>query len=206
MDRLFRISPAKVKAKDGSNELITIEHRIGRDAGAFTSNDLMKKLGLEEQYAEYVLDMQKKIRDEERCKEVLDDKYRLLKSSVNRVVQDYRAYLEKFYAGYPRPLIPLFAFVPIGDREDGLFIQSLADLATYKLVVGDPEDHECWSEKVAVKTKPSHDMFVRAQQTAKALLSHPGLNKDLRFRAGLLAQGKMPEKLTYNKADEDAKK
>lgn len=205
MDRLFRMSPSKHKAKDGSGEMITLEHRIGRDAGYFTTKDLMKKLGLEDEYADYVLDMQKKIRDEERCREVLADKYKLLKSKVGRVVSDYRDYLEKFFGNYPRPLLPMFAFVAVGDRDDGLYIQGLLDQTTLKLVIGEPEDDVLWCEKVFTKTKPSADLNARAEATAKALTSHPGLNKDLRFRVGLIAQGKLPEKLTYNGGEPEKK-
>jgi len=206
MDRLFRISPAKVKAKDSSGELITIEHRIGKDAGYFTTEMLMDKLGLEEQYSEYVRDMQKKIRDEDRLKEVLADKYKILRSKVTHVVSDYRAFLEKFYNNRVRPLLPMFAFVPVGDKNDGLFIQGLLDSVTLKLVVGEPEDDVLWCEKIFTKTKPSADMNRRAEQTARALTTHPGLNKDLKFRVNLIAQGKLPEKLGFSGQTPEEKK
>lgn len=199
IDRLFRISPVKVKAKDGSNELIPIEHRLGRDAGYFTGQDLMKKLDLENEFSEYVLDMQKKIRDKDRLKEVLDDKYRLLKGKMNRVVSDYRKYLEQFYGNYPRALLPMFAFVPVGEKMDGLYLQGLADDATLKLVAGDAEDATRWCETVFSKTKKWADLNARAESQAKALLALPGLNKDLKHRIQVIAQGKMPARLTFEK-------
>jgi hypothetical protein len=205
MDSLFRISPTKAKAVDGSGEQIIIEHRVGKLAGAYTTVHLMDKLGLEEQYTEYVKEMQRKIRDEDRLKEILAGKYRVLKSNVTRIVSDYRTYLEKFYANRPRPLTPMFAFVPFDGKDDALFIQGLQDSATLKLVIGKAEDDAAWCEKLFTKTKPSADMNRRAEQSAKALLSHPGLEKDLRFRVGLIAQGKLPEMLTYGGTHDDKK-
>ena len=198
IDRLFRISPIKVKAKDGSNEQVAIEHRLGTDAGFFTGAELMKKLGLEDEYAEYVLDMQKKIRDKDRLKEVLDDKYRLLKSKMNRVVSDYRKYLEQFYGNYARPLLPMFAFVPVAEKADGLYLQGLADENTLKLVAGDPEDAIRWCETVFSKTKNWADLNKRAETQARALLSLPHLNKDLKHRAQVIAQGRLPGRLSFN--------
>lgn len=202
MDRLFRITPAKVKAKDGSNEIIPIEHRLGRDAGYFTRRHLMDKLGLEQDYADYVTDMQKKIRDQQRLKEICAGMHKVLKSKMNRVVSEYRRYLETFYGNYPRPLLPMFAFVPVNDKEDGLFFQGLLDEASYKLVLGDPADDVAWCEITFSQTKKFADLNKRAENTAKALVSHPGLNKDLRYRIAAIAQGKLPEKLTYNGSEE----
>lgn len=206
MDRLFRISPSKAKAVDGSGEWIIIEHRVGKEAGHYTVKHLMDKLGLEEQYAEYVKEMQKTIRDEDRLKEILAGKYRVLRGAVGRTVTEYRNYLRKFYANRPRPLSPMFAFVPIeGTNEEGLYIQALQDTATLKLVVGKADDDGKWCEKLFVRTKAAADMNRHAEQSAKALLSHPGINKDLRFRVGQIAQGKLPEKLGYGGGDEKKK-
>lgn len=198
MDRLFRISPIKVTARDGSGEKITIEHRIGREAGHLTRFELMDKLGLEDQFAEFTKDMTKKVRDEERLKEVLDNKYRVLKSKMTHAVQDYRRYLEGHYGNNPgRPLIPLFAFVPVTDKEDGLYVQSLVD-ESHKHLVGDPADTCMWFEVVASRTKRFADEYKRAQNTAAALMLYPGLNKDLRNRANAISHGKLPDRLGYS--------
>lgn len=200
MDRLFRISPLKVTVRnpDGSSEKVTIEHRIGREAGHLTRFELMDKLGLEDQFAEFTKDMTKKIRDEERLKEVLDDKYSVLKSKMTRAVQDYRKYLEGHYANNPgRPMIPLFAFVPVTEKDDGLYIQSLVD-EDHKHLIGDPNDTCLWFEVLATRTKRFADEYKRAQLTAAALMLYPGINKDLRQRAAAISQGKLPERLGYS--------
>lgn len=204
MDRLFRITPAKVKAKDGSNEIITIEHRIGKDAGFFTREHLMEKLGLEKDLQEFHHELEKKmkIHDKDRLREMMREHHRALKGKMNRVVQDYRRYLETFYSNYPRPLLPMFAFVPVNDKTDGLYLQGLLDDATYKLVIGDPADDVAWCEITFSQTKKFADLNKRAENTAKALVSHPGLNKDLQYRIAAIAHGNMPEKLTYNGTDE----
>jgi hypothetical protein len=198
MDRLFRISPVKVTARDGSGEKITLEHRVGRDAGVLTRFELMDKLGLEDQFADFVKEMTKKVRDEERLKEICDDKYSVLKSKMNRAVQDYRKYLEGVYGNYPgRPLLPMFAFVKVNDKDDGLFLQGLVEAETFKHVIGDPADNLAWSETVFVATKRFADMNKRAENTARSLMLLPGLNKDLRQRANALSQGKMPDKIGF---------
>lgn len=198
MDKLFRISPCKVTARDQSGDKITIEHRIGREAGFLTRFELMDKLGLEDQFVEFTKEMQKKVRDEERLKEVCDDKYSVLKNKCSRAVQDYRKYLEGLYGNNPgRALLPMFAFVKVNDKDDGLFIQGLLEADTLKHLVGDPSDNLTWSETVFSATKRFADMNKRAENTAKALLLTPGLNKDLRNRAHSLAQGRMPDKIGY---------
>lgn len=203
MDRLFRIPPMKARAKDGSNETIIIEHRIGRDAGFFTREHLMDKLGLEADYKDYCKELEKKIHNSDHKKEMMTDRYKSLKSKCNRVVQDYRKYLERTYAGNStRPLLPMFAFVPVDDKQDGLFLQGLLDEATYKLVLGDPQDDVAWCEVTFSQTKKFADLNKRAENTAKALVSHPGLSKELRYRIQAIANGKLPEKLTYNGGDE----
>jgi len=201
MDRLFRIPPVKAKARDGSNDVFTIEHRIGRDVGYFTRSHLMDKLGLEAEYRDYCKELNKKIHNTQHQKDMEADRYRALKSKANRAVQDYRRYLENFYSKMSaRPLIPMFAFVPVNEKEDGLYIQGLLSGGedSYKLVIGDPSDDVLWCEVTFAQTKKFADLNKRAELTAKALISHPGLNKDLRYRIAAIAQGKMPEKLTFS--------
>lgn len=199
MDRLFRIPPMKRKAVDGSNDQIPLEHRIGLDAGAFTREHLMDKLGFEAEYKDYCKELNKRdLHNHNNLKDMMADRYRTLKMRVNSVVTDYRRYLEKFYGGYTRKLIPLFAFVPINDKVDGIFIQALVDASTYKLVIGEPSDNVMWCEKTFTQTWRQRNLNERAEQTAKALVGHPGLSKELRHRIQSIASGHVPEKLTYN--------
>src|SRR5262245_1951060 len=205
MDKLFRLTTAvRIKAKDGSNETITIEHRIGKDAGFFTREHLMEKLGLEADLQEFHHELEKKmkIHDKDRLKEMMREHHKALKGKCNRAVQDYRRYLESYYGNAPRPLLPAFAFVPVNDKTDGLYIQCLLDESSLKLVIGEAADDVLWCEVTFSQTKKFADLNRRAESTAKALMSHPGLNKDLRHRIAAIADGRMPEKLNYNGGDE----
>lgn len=211
MDRLFRIPPAKVKAKDGSGEMITLEHRIGRDGGYFTREHLMDKMGLENDYKDYCKELNKKIHNNENLKEMMSDRYRTLKGKLNRIVTDYRRYLVQFYGnrGVGAPLAPMFAFVPVTDKEAGLYIQGLrrdtlegGENAGYKLVIGEPSDDLAWCEVTFSQTERQANLNKQAQFTARGLLSHPGLSKEIRHRIQSIAQGKLPEKLTYNGGEE----
>ena len=196
MDRLVRISPLKVTARDGSGDKITIEHRIGRDAGVLTRFELMDKLGLEDQFAEFVKEWQKKLRGDDHFNQICDNEYSILKGRMNRAVQDYRKYLESLYGNYPnRSLLPMFAFVKVNDKDDGLFIQGLVDSSDFRHVIGDPVDNLAWSETVFVATKKFADQHKRAEMTARSPMLLPGLNKDLRQRASLIATGMSPDKI-----------
>lgn len=196
MDGIFKTSPYKAKARDGSGDSIALEHRIGKDAGAPTIEELMKKLGLNDEYSAFAVSMQRKLKnDEENLEKVLTEKLRILRSKANHTVSSYRRRLEEFYGKYPsRPLLPMFAFVRTGEREDGLYIQGLLDAESHKLVIGEPEDDLLWCETVFQKTKSFADLNHRAELTAKALASLPGINKDLKFRAHRIGNGELPEK------------
>lgn len=196
MDDRFKISPVKVTPRDGSAK-ITIEHRIGRDAGFLSRPQLMDLLGLEKEFGDYTLDMQKKFRDKDQLKKILDEKYRILKGICSRVVDDYREKLEKFYGGYETPLLPLFSFVPVTETEKGLYLLSLVRSSDFFHMVGDPADNLLYNETLFAATKKWADLNARAEKTARALMLLPGINKDLKQRAMLLSQGKMPEKLEY---------
>ncbi|MGH9389872.1 MAG: hypothetical protein ACRD1Z_09665, partial [Vicinamibacteria bacterium] len=154
MDKLLRLgAPVKKKALD-NGEQVTVEHRMGKD-GALTALALMDRLGLEQEYHDYVKDLEKKFRDRDKFKRLREDFYRGQREKMNGVVRKYRRYLETFYGNSPtRPLLPMLAFVPISDKADGLYFQGLLDVETLKLVVGEPEDEELYNETIFIRTKP----------------------------------------------------
>lgn len=197
MGRLFQIPPVKVKAENGSG-MVTVEHKIGKIGGYHTLRSLMEKLGLESQHAEFVQDMIKQIKNIDERKKLIDANYVRQKSRANKIVSEYRKHLELFYGNYPNPLTPAFAFVPVNDKEDGLFIQGLVTAESLDLVVGDAEDVYRWTETVFVKTKKWADLNHRAESQAKALMRHQGLNKDLKQRLHAIAQGNIPERLGFS--------
>lgn len=197
MARLFQISPVKAKPENGG-PLVTVEHKIGKVGGYHTLRSLMEKLGLEAEHAEFIQDMIKHIKNVDERKKVIDAHYVRQKNRANRLVSDYRRDLENFYGNYPTPLLPLFQFVPVGDKEDGLYFQALVTASDFELVVGDAEDVYRWTETVFVKTKKWADLNHRAEAQAKALMKHPSINKDLRQRLHQIAQGHIPERLGFN--------
>lgn len=202
LNKLFQISPVKVKAKDGSGDVVVVEHRIGKEGGALSSKDLMLKLGLEEEYAGMYRDLANKFKDRAKMLQLADRLYAGQLGKMRKIVQRYRSYLEQFYGAHPRPLLPMFAFVPITDTTDGVYIQGLLDAESLKLVVGEPEDDALWNETIFTKTKTFADLNARAKRAARALMSHPNLNKDIAYRMEFISKGQVPDKLVYAKKDE----
>ncbi len=201
MDRLFRISPVRVKAQDGSNETVIIEHRIGKEAGYFTLRDLMEKLGFEKEHAEFMKEMLRQIKNPNERKEVTDAHYVHEKRRANRLVSEYRKHVETMYSLLARPLLPAMTFVPVTDREDAFYIQGIVRADDHTLVVGEPEDLYRWTEAVYCKTKIWADLNKRAESQAKALMRFPGLNKDIRHRLGQITQGEIPAALEFKKEE-----
>jgi hypothetical protein len=196
MDRLFRISPVKVETLDKSQK-ITIEHRIGREAGFFTLRDLMEKLGLEQEHAEFIKDMLKQIKNPDERKQVCDAHYVRQKAKANKVVSEYRKHLEDFYGNYPKPVLPAISFVPVNEGDSGLYIQGIVSPDTYELLVGEPEDIYRWTETVFSKTKKWADLNKRAELQAKALLRCPGITKEIQHRLKSITSGEIPQKLGF---------
>lgn len=196
MERLFRISPVKMKTVDGS-QTVTIEHRIGREAGFFTLRDLMEKLGFEQEHAEFIKDMLRQIKNPDERKEVCDAHYTRQKAKANKVVSEYRKNLELFYGNYPRPILPAISFVPVNDSDSGLFIQGIVDANSYELLVGEPEDIYRWTETVFTKTKKWADLNKRAEMQAKALLRCPAITKEIQHRLKSITGGEIPAKLGF---------
>lgn len=198
MDRLFKISPVKMKAQDGTGQMITIEHRIGKEAGVFTMRDLMEKLGFEAEYAQFMKDMLRQIKNPDERKAVCDSYYSKQKSRARAVVLEYKKHLEYFYGNYSRPVLPAFAFVGVSDQDSALYMQGIVDAETYELLVGEPEDIYRWTETVYSKTKNFADLNKRAELQARALMKCPSINKEIKNRLHAITQGQLPEKLGFS--------
>jgi len=194
LDKLFRIPPTKRKTQDGSTDSLIIEHRIGREGGYFTTAQLMAKLGLEAEYGEWIRKNRKMFSDSKQFEMTCKSIYKTFKSKMDKAVSAYRAFLSAFYENQPRPLKPMLAFVPVSDKENGLYLQCLYDVATKKPVVWvEQEDFDLWATKITISTQGSYDLHVEAQQVARATLSLPGINKDIANRMKLIAGGQTPE-------------
>jgi len=105
IDRLFKISPVKVKAENGSG-MVTVEHKIGKEGGYHTLRSLMEKLGFEAQHSEFVQYMVKQIKNVDERKKCIDQHYTAQKNRANRLCSEYKRHLEIFYGNYPTPLSP----------------------------------------------------------------------------------------------------
>ena len=196
LNKLFKIPPKTTEAKDGSGRKIIVEHRVGKTSVAYTADMLMDRLGLETEWAETCTKLEKKFRDREMFDKLSDQVYTGQRAKLSGAVKALRSHLEKFYR--TQGIVPLLAFVPINDKDLGLYIQAFVDTSSYQLVVGDVGDAVIWSESVAIRTKPMADMFKRSQVTARKLLGRKDVNKDLAGRLEAVVSGELPKWLTYN--------
>ena len=196
LNKLFKIPPKTHEAKDGSGRKVIVEHRVGRTSVAYTAEMLMDRLGLENEWAETCSKLEKKFRDREMFDKLSDQVYAGERAKLSGAVKAFRSHLEKFYQ--TQGIAPLLAFVPINDKDTGLYIQAFVDVTSHQLVVGDVGDAVIWSESVAIRTKPMADMFKRSQSTARKLLGRKDVNKDLAGRLEAVVSGELPKWLTYN--------
>lgn len=156
----------------------------------------MDRLGLENEWAETCAKLEKKFRDREMFDKLSDQVYAGQRAKMSNAVKAFRSHLEKFYQ--TQGIAPLVAFVPINDKDLGLYIQAFVDVNSHQLVVGDVGDAVIWSESVAIRTKPMADLFKRSQVTARKLLGRKDVNKDLAARLESVVSGELPKWLTYN--------
>jgi hypothetical protein len=198
LNRLFKIPPKTQDAKDGSGRKVIIEHRVGRSNVAYTVPMLMDRLGLEDEWADTCVKLEKKFRDREMFDKLSDQVYRGQRAKLSGAVKAFRAHLAKFYQ--TQGIAPLLAFVPVNDKDMGLYIQAFVDAITHQLVVGDVGDAVLWSETVAIRTKPLADLYRESQSTAKRLLGRKDVNKDLAARLEAVVAGN-PPKLGFRSAD-----
>lgn len=196
LNKLFKIPPKTHDSKDGSGRKIIVEHRVGKTSVAYTAEMLMDRLGLENEWAETCAKLEKKFRDREMFDKLSDQVYAGQRAKMSNAVKAFRSHLEKFYQ--TQGIAPLVAFVPINDKDLGLYIQAFVDVNSHQLVVGDVGDAVIWSESVAIRTKPMADLFKRSQVTARKLLGRKDVNKDLAARLESVVSGELPKWLTYN--------
>lgn len=150
----------------------------------------MDRLGLEKEWADTCAKLEKKFRDRETFDKLSDQVYRGQRMKLTSAVKAFRAHLGKFYQ--TQGITPLVAFVPINDKDLGLYIQAFVDSTTHQLVVGDVGDAAVWSETVAIRTKPMADLYRESQSTAKRLLGRKDVNKDLAARLEAVVAGELP--------------
>jgi len=198
--------PVKRALKDGSNEQVSVQHRFGRDGGCLTKSKLFALLGFEREYAEFLAKQKRNLTE----KGNLDMVARAVKKSLNsrmlRVVSEVRKILEVFYMALPRPLLPMFAFVPVAEKEEGLYLQGLQDASTdLPVYFIDFRDVRLWTDKTFASTKKQADMNARSRRTARQSMGLPGINKDLVFHFKQIADGIVPPKLGYIEPEEQGK-
>lgn len=191
MEKLFRIDPITVRAKDGSDTKLIIEHRVGSQLATFGRADLFKRVGLEAEYFDTCLKLEKKFRDRDLFNKLSDKILSGEKRKLDGWIRNYKHYLELFYKD--QGLLPLVGFVPVpaknGEVETVLFIQAMVSIETSKLMVGEVNDLALWSEATAVWSKPIADKHNDAIKVAKMILKLPHVNKDIQSRMSLVVSG-----------------
>jgi len=182
----------KKRSKGKSRRTVIIEHRLGRDGGAYTDQQLFQKLGLE---SSLTSQHRKLIREDTYSEEALGELVLELKSAKKKKMKQwvgaYKTHLKKFYL--PQNLRPIFTnllMVRDGEIVSALFIQGLIELDTHELVVGEPED---LAEGVAVTGKNNrkgHQSYVLSQKIAGRMLEDCVLTEEKRLGLENLVKGK----------------
>jgi len=202
IDKLFRIPLVRVKAKDGSGDQIPIEHRIGSAAGWYPADSLMERLGFERQYADICSKERGRYTKSDNWEVVSNALYEDFRSKMGRIVTSYRKFLEEFYLNQPRPLLPMFSFVRIGDKGRGLYIQGLRDTQTLTPVVYDKiDDVLSWADTQRGLTRKAHERYIQMHQTLKATLALPGVNKDIQHQIKLMLADREAPRLGHDGKD-----
>lgn len=186
---LFRINPVskKVSGKD-----FVIEHRIGRDVGgALTIIKALQETGLHEQWKKECLGIRKKFgADSEGYQKYADSIFARFKEQMRRMISDYRLWLERYYE--VQGLLPRMGWVPVdGKEENVIFIQSMIDRHTRKLIIGEQSDHALYIWATAKQHKKSHDLYDENIEDAKAVI--PQFSKDLAHILKQLVGGEIPQ-------------
>lgn len=191
LDRLFRKPASRHLAKDGSGRQIFVEHKIGKEVAAYSSDKLMEKTGLLKDWMQFVDRFGGKISDKAEKNKFVDDQLRTRRRQLSMWVRSYRHFLTRFYR--VQGVLPRFAIVPVSDdaRDTALYIQALVDIKTKNLVAGDVNDLAAWAEQVKVRTQAIRDLNEDAEDQAKAILRMPNINKDLAHRMKLLLKGEL---------------
>jgi len=195
LDKMFRMPPAKAKAKDGSGKVIVAEHRVGRALHFFTQEELLRRTGLEKEWSDSYRRLDRKITNKRELEEVTNSMYTTTKNVLRRMVHPVRKYWNRVYE--PQSAIVRATFVPVDDKGGlGFYIQALVDRETKSLLVGDQEDLGLWNEVTAIREKSHVEMWEDAMSSAKQLLKLPGLNKDLHTRMRLVLSGEVPSSVS----------
>lgn len=203
LDRYFRIDPVNIKAKDGSDRKLIIEHRIGPSM-LFSKGDLLKKTGLEKEYFDTCMQLEKKFRDRDAFDKLCEQVFRGTKAKLTLWLRSYRAWLREYYAG--QGIQPVMVFAPKhGHDNHVLYIQAFIDLNNSKLVAGDVADLALWAETTSVWTKSAADRYADAVQVAKNILKLPGVNPDMKARLSLLVNGQYDRKMLLEYHGDDKK-
>jgi len=193
LDRLFRIDPINRQSKDEAGRRILLEHRVG-PATIFTKGDLLKRTGLEKEYFDTCLRLERKFRDRDAFDKLCEQVFRGTKAKLNGWLRSYRGWMRRYYAG--QNIQPLMVFVPkVGHDDHVVYIQAFVDLKTSKLVAGELSDLALWAETTAVWTQNAAERYADAVQVAKNILRLPGVNPDMKSRMNLLVNGECSRKL-----------
>ena len=183
----FHIPPTYVKAKDGSGRKFLVEHRIGKEAGSYSVQDIMKRLKIDDELHTICQEWQRTIRgNPKRLQQALRMERKRAEARSRNAVSAFSRHLAKHYED--QGLKPLMSFVPTDEHESGVYIQGLVD-NTGTPVVGDAQDVALWSEQNYAGTRNAAIKNKEACVVARRLLNLPGVNDDLKERLNRVLSG-----------------
>jgi hypothetical protein len=188
LNPLFRVNPV---SKTVSGKKFIIEHRIGRAAGSLTLLKAMQETGLHEQWKKECLNIRKKFgADSEGYEKYAESIFARYKEQMRRMFSDYRAWLERYYE--PQGLLPRMAWIPLGENKEAtaIFIQSVIDRSTRKLIIGEQEDHALYLWATQKQNKKAHDIYVETVSDTKAFI--PQASKELAYQLKQMIEGDIP--------------
>lgn len=193
LDKLFRIGAVRMRAKDGSNRQLIVEHRVGRDAGCFRFEDLMSKSTLQDEYKKECVRFSRKFRDKEDYEEVTEALYRDKCTVLRNGIRGFRTDIEKLYTA--ASIKPLMTWIPTTEKksEDVFYIQAMVDVQTLKLAVGEPEDLMFYLWSTAKKTKSMAETYHESVDIAKVNSKLP-MSKDLAHQLDKIANGDVDDR------------
>lgn len=161
--KLFEINVAHVKSKAGNGKTLTIQDRIGFDAGALTAHDMLVRTGQHNEWKKVCAGEKSKYRGDiegfnERCDELYGDYIRQIKGACKR----FREEREEFYAS--QDLAPRMTWISYGDKKKEMVFVILAmiEVSSRRLAAGEPQDYQLYLRAITTRTKEAHDAYDEA--------------------------------------------
>lgn len=189
LDKLFRIDPETVTARDGSKRPLLIEHAMGKKGGMLTHDQLFQKAGLATEYQNAIKKLVKDYGDDDYALDQLTrNKKRKLNETVRSLITAYRAFLTRHYA--PQRAVPYMARVTLPDQKEVFYIQGLVDATSRAPVWGDLDDLYLVAHAMVTSTLSANRKADEGRALARGIQEATGVSRELRDKCKFLIEGK----------------